>query len=298
MLNKSHILLLTGWCGCVGVNNLHACATCMCGDPTLTLMGSEKPFPKRLRLATDFSYRSENVGTKGVNARDLEESRLNLGLAYALNEHLSVALRLPLVRKQLHEVNLAHAETNSLGDAEISAKFFAYQDRQTRPQHLAGFLGGVRLPTASEQFDHGRPLDVDVQPGAGNWLLHGGVWYGQYHYPWFFYASSVARYALNDGFQEFSEGTAVVTTLLAQYAYSHHLALQWGLDTRWSQKHRYAGDSDPDSGGWIGFVTPGVVINVAEDLLFNLSVQLPVIKQLNGDHEEETTFQIGLVYDF
>jgi hypothetical protein len=90
----------------------------------------------------------------------------------------------------------------------------------------------------------------------------------------------------------------VVTTLLAQYAYSPHLALQLGLDTRWSQKHRYAGDSDPDSGGWIGFLTPGVVINVAEDLLFNLSVQLPVIKQLNGDHEEETTFQIGLVYDF
>lgn len=298
MRNKFYILLCTAWSGSFGFNHLYACATCLCGDPTLTFMGTEKPFPNRLRIATELSYRSEQVGIEGINHRDIEELRLQVGLAYTLSERLSLAVRWPWVHKQLHEVNLAHSDTHHLGDAEISAKFFAYQDRQMRPRHLAGFLGGIRLPTATEQSAQGQTLDLDVQAGAGNWLIHGGGWYGQYRYPWFFHASSVVREAINNGFQEFSEGTAVLTTLLAQYAYSPHFAVQGGLDSRWSQKHRYAGESDPNSGGWIVFFTPGVVLHLAEDLLLNLSIQWPLVKQLHGQHQEETTFQIGLVYDF
>jgi len=297
MLNKFYgLFLLSVWSS---PQSLSACATCMCGDPTLTLMGTEKPFPHRLRFASDFSYRTENVGIDRVNYREIEEHRLNLGLTYSLSERLSLAVRLPLVRKQLIEVSLAQSETKQWGDAEFSLKFFGYQDRPTQPKYMAGLLGGLRVPTASEQADdRGRTLDIDVQPGAGNWVVNGGVWYGQYQFPWFFYASSVVRYALNDGFQEFSEGTAVLTTLLSQYAHSPNLAFQLGLDTRWSEKHQYSGKADPDSGGFIGFITPGIVINLAEDLLFNISIQLPIVESLNGNHEEETTFQIGFVYDF
>ncbi len=296
MSNKLYLLLLIGLLN--SPQSLLACATCVCGDPTLTLMGTEKPFPNRLRFATDFSYRTENIGIEQVNYREIEEYRLNLGLTYTLTERLSLAVRIPLVRKQLTEVNLAQSETNQLGDAEFSLKFFGYQDRPTQPRVMAGLLGGLRVPTASEQTDQGRTLDIDVQPGAGNWIASGGAWYGQYQFPWFFYGSSVIRYALNDGFQEFSEGTAILTTLLSQYAYSPKLAFQLGFDTRWSEKHEYSGQADPDSGGFIGFITPGIVVNLAEDLLLNMAVQLPVIDHLNGDHEEEITFQIGFVYDF
>jgi hypothetical protein len=261
-------------------------------------MGTEKPFPNRLRFASDFSYRTENIGVEQVNKREIEEYRLNLGLTYTFNEQWSLAIRLPFVRKQLTEVNLARSETQQLGDAEISLKFFGYQDRPTQPKSMMGLLGGLRVPTASEQYDQERPLDIDVQPGAGNWIVSGGVWSGQYQFPWFFYGSSVVRYALNEGFQEFSEGTAIVTTLLAQYAYSPNLAFQLGLDTRWSKKHHYSGEEDPNSGGFIGFVTPGIIIHLAEDLLLHFTVQVPTIENLNGDHEEETTFQMGFVYDF
>jgi hypothetical protein len=299
MLNKFQLLLLMAlFINSVSINHLYACATCICGDPTLTLMGTEKPFPNRLRLSTDFSYRGENIGIKGLNYREVEESRLNLGLSYSPNRQLSVAARLPLVRKQLTHVNLAQSETTNLGDVEFSLKYFGYQEREIQPKHMAGLLGGLRIPTASEQEEQGQPLDIDVQPGAGNWLINGGAWYGHYRFPWFLYASSVVRYALDEGFQNFSEGTAVVTTLQAQYAYNYQLAFFVGLDTRWSEKHQYDGQSDPDSGGFIGFLTPGLVVNLAEDLLFNVSIQWPAIENLHGNHEEEATFQIGVVYDF
>jgi hypothetical protein len=75
------------------------------------------------------------------------------------------------------------------------------------------------------------------------------------------------------------------------------VAFQLGLDSRWSERHRYDGVADKDSGGFIGFLAAGIVINLAEDLLLTMTVQHPTIKHLNGDHEEQRIFRLGLVYD-
>ena len=39
-----------------------ACATCGCGDPTLTLMGAGQPFSGRLRLGAELRYRWDELG--------------------------------------------------------------------------------------------------------------------------------------------------------------------------------------------------------------------------------------------
>lgn len=276
-----------------------ACATCTVGDPSLTVMGTEKNFAGRWRLSTDFLQREETIGMAGINQREVSESRLTLGISYAPAQDWVLSVQLPIVRKELTNINLSTAEQTAVGDVTLSAKQFLYQDRPIQTQHMAGWLVGMRLPTGQEQNDdQGNPLDIDVQPGAGNWVPSLGAWYGYYRFPWFGYLSSTLHYPMGEGYADFEEGTALLTTAMLQYAPNYSLALQLGLDTRWSEKHRYAGVADEDSGGFIGFLAPGLVINLAEDLLFHVTVQVPVFDKLQGEHEENAIYRFGLTYDF
>lgn len=274
-----------------------ACATCTVGDPSLTVMGTEKNFAGRWRLSTDFLYRDETIGIAGVNQRKVSESRIALGISYAPTKDSVLSAQLPMVRKELTNINLATAEQTAVGDISLSVKQFLYQDKPRH--HAAGWLAGLRLPTGQEQHDdQGKPLDVDVQPGAGNWAPSLGGWYGYYHFPWFGYFSSTVHYPVGEGYADFTEGAALLTTAVLQYAPNYTVALQLGLDTRWSEKHRYADVADEDSGGFIGFLSPGIVINIAEDLLLHATVQVPVLDQLHGEHEENTVYRLSLTYDF
>ncbi len=54
-----------------------ACSTCMVGDPTLSLMGLEKPFTNRLRISVDYLSRSEKLGLDGFNQKTIDEQRLS-----------------------------------------------------------------------------------------------------------------------------------------------------------------------------------------------------------------------------
>jgi len=290
------ILLVSGFlCGLPTVS--WGCATCLCGDPTLTLMGTEKPFLGRFRISADFLYRGEETGIAGFNRQEVTENRFTLGLSYALNQKLSLGLKIPVIRKELETASLAEESVTGLSDITVTGKWFIYQDDVAETRHMAGLLTGLRMPTSEEAEDNGRAYDIDVQPGTGAWVPQLGAWYGYYEFPWFFYVSSVVHYA-TEGYQGFTAGTAVVTTGLVQYAFSPVIAGQLSLDTRWSDKHEFGDEADPDSGGFLGFVSPGVVVTLAEDLLLNAKVQIPVIDNLNGNQDKSATFQIGLTYDF
>lgn len=275
------------------------CATCTVGDPSLTVMGTEKNFSGRWRSSTDFLYRDETIGVEGINQREVSESRITLGLSYAPTKNWVFGAQLPLVRKELTNINLATAEQTAIGDMVFSVKQFLYQDSPMQTHHTAGGLAGLRVPTGQEQSDdQGRPLDIDVQPGAGNWVPNLGGWYGYYRFPYFGYFSSTLHYPVGEGYADFEEGNALLTTAMWQYAPNYSVAWQLGLDTRWSEKHRYNGVADEDSGGFIAYLSPGIVFTVAEDLLFYATIQEPVLDQLNGDHEENTVYRFGLIYDF
>ena len=60
-----------------------ACAACGCGDPTLSAVGAEKPYAGRLRLSLNTRYRSDTVGTEGVNKLSLQETRADLQAAWS-----------------------------------------------------------------------------------------------------------------------------------------------------------------------------------------------------------------------
>lgn len=297
LLSKRFWMIVVGFAVACGSQVSHACSTCLCGDPTLTTLGLEKPYEGRARLSLSSLYRVEEIGQKGFNDREITEQRYTLGVSYWPSKTLAMGMRLPWIEKTLETANLAEEESASLGDLELDMRWYGYKNKPNRPSHIAGLQFGLRIPTAEEKKQDGEALDFDVQPGAGLWIPNLGAWYGYFKFPWFVNVSMVANIGVGEGHADYRFGNALNTTFLTQYAYTPSVAFQLGFDTRWSGRDEFAGETDKDSGGFIGYVSPGIVLSVVEDMQINLSAQLVAIDQLNGDHAEDSLFNIGISYD-
>ena len=276
---------------------LLACSTCMVGDPTQSLMGAEKPFENRLRISTDFLSRSEELGREGFNKKVIDEIRQSFNIAYAPSSRWMIGANVPYVNRQLESFNLSQQEVTSLGDVSFTVKNFMQQS-EFMQKHMYGFLGGVKLSTASEQKDsNGIALDFDVQVGQGADVANLGAWYAHFNFPFLYYGSA-SYHVASSGFQDFQAGNALVFNATAQYATSYGMAYYVGLEGRSSKRDTFSDVIDDDSGGNIVFITPGLVYTLQPELILNLVVKLPAMDRLNGEHEESTIFSVGVTYDF
>lgn len=270
-----------------------ACAACQCGDPTLTTMGSEKPFEGRFRLSTELRHRTDRIGEPGVHAIDVSEQRLDLGVSYAPRAWLFLSATVPLVRMDVTYVNLARDTRATLGDVELRAKAFVYQDRAWSPHHLVAVHAGAELPTAS--VDRGDDMKLETLPGSGSIDPLAGVSYGYFHEPWSAYASATLYWPTAAlGIQG---GRSLRTTVAAQYQPTFAWALQLGLDSRWDGRAIEHGAPEPDTGGFIAFASPQISYSPAEDLLVHVGVRIPVLDALHGWHDEGVILAAGAAYD-
>ncbi|MGH8530495.1 MAG: hypothetical protein ACRETN_11765 [Nevskiales bacterium] len=276
----------------------YACATCLCGDPSITTLGTEKPFKGRMRGSVEYLTRSETVGTSGVSEHEIEEGRVTYSFSYAPSDRWILGVSLPFVRKHLERFDLSEEQADDLGDADLSARWFLGTDERFPARRLWGLQFGLRLPTSAEQKSNGQPIDFDAQPGAGAIIPSAGAWYGYYRLPWLLYGSAIGQIAADEGYQGFEAGNVLLLTGLSQYGLHQKLALQLSLDARLKEKDRFDDGSDPDSGGLLVMVTPGVAWTVITDLIVNVAYQIPAVEDLNGEQEEDGVFRLGVTYDF
>ena len=274
-----------------------ACSTCKCGDYTITLLGSEKPYAGRLVAAIDYLLRSESAG-EGLEKQDTDEQRLTLGLAYSFNQDWTLAVQVPFVHKEISSLDLSRQEAEGLGDIDLTARWVAFRSADgVSGRHLAGLRGGVRLPTADQVHDHGELLDIDVQPDAGATAPNLGAWYAFFSYPWF--ASASATYFhYTEGHQNFHGGDVGLVSVLGQYALTQTLALQLGVDARQAGKNEFSGVPDPDSGGFLAMGSAGLVWRIGDDLVLSGGGQVELVEHLNGTQQEDPTLRLGISYDF
>lgn len=288
--------LATACAAALAAPNALACSTCKCGDYTINLLGTEKPFANRFRMGVDTLVRSESQGA-GIARQDADEWRTLLGLAWSVNENLSLAAQIPWVRKEIEDGTLARTEAEGLGDIDLIARYVLYRGGTGSGRHLAGVRAGVRLPTTEEIEDDGEKLDIDVQPDAGSTVPSIGGWYSYFRFPWFV-STSLNYLSFGDGHQDFSPGDALTGSLLGQYGFNQTVAFQLGLDARYSEKNQFSGVDDPDSGGTLAMVFAGIAVRARDELIINAGVQTRLIENLNGEQEEDPVFRLGLAYDF
>lgn len=282
----------------VSPRELWACAACACGDPTLTVMGTEKPFAGRFRLSLELQHRSDEVGLDRVNRIELSEQRLDLGLSYVPYSWLGFSLRAPLIRRDVREVNLAQTERVRFGDLEVRAHFFPLEHKTMNQRHVLQLILGAELPTGSIEHDAaGRPLRPEIQPGSGSVDPFAGVAYGLFLSPLSFYASATV-YVPTEGFAEIRGGTALRSSLTAQYDFSSVIGARLSLDSRLEDRTEMHGEVEPDTGGFIAYVSPELVVSPLTDLILRAVVRIPVIDALYGAHDEGPMFLVGAAHDF
>lgn len=273
-----------------------ACATCACGDPTLTSMGAEQPFTGRLRLATSLRAWGHTEGEEAVDATTLRELRMDVSVAYAPVPWLFLSALLPLQARSVRDVSLARETAWGVGDVELSAKAFVYRDRDFSPRHLFSVLAGVKLPTAPTQYAGRVPLSLDAQLGSGSVDPLLGVAYAHFRSEWSFLASATG-YLPTRGREDFRAGASLRTTVAAQYQTSPRWALRLAADGRLASASDTRGVLDPVERGFVGFLSPDVLLSPVTDVVVQLGVRVPVVHLVHGPMRETPIVQAAVAYD-
>lgn len=291
------LLILLGVLLLVPAPAAWACATCACGDPTLTSMGTEQPFSGRLRLSSTLRAWGQTVGQDGEDALRLRELRMDVAAAYAPLPWLFLSATLPLQAREVRDVSLARERGWGVGDVELSAKAFLFQDKAFSADHLFSVLAGVKLPTAPVlRAEDGTELNLDTQLGSGSWDPLAGVAYQHFRGSWSFLVSATG-FLPTRGIQGFKAGASVRTTLAAQYQPSTRWAVRLGFDSRLEAPADLDGVEEENGGGFLGHASPDVLFSPATDVVLSAGVRVPFVNGLRGRVDSTPIAMMSMAYD-
>jgi hypothetical protein len=275
-----------------------ACASCGCGDPTLTALGTEQPFAGRLRSSLELSYRTDSIGRAGIDRLELRELRADASAAWAPLASLFVVANVPLVHRQATDPSLAQTDAWGLGDVELRAKWFVLRDRAFAPRWLLAAVGGLKFPTAPWQSDgDGVRVPLEAQPGTGSLDLLLGPSVSMFQGDVSAYASLQGSLPLTTR-APLEPGSSLRASLALQHQTLRWLALRAAADGRWDRPSREAGQRDPDSGGGVLFLGGDALFSPMLDLALSLGIRLPALDALHGAHDEGPRLSLALMRDW
>lgn len=276
---------------------VRACAPCGCGDPTLTAVGVEKPYPNRLRLVLEERVGERSSGS-GLTLNRLVTARTQLGVLYSPHARVMLQVFLPFVAIHLTDAKLRTAFIRGLGDLELQARFVVYRDRGFASRHMFWLFTGLKTPTGPRIYDDtDHPYSDDDQPGSGSWDPLGGATYAYFGRTLTFYSSLLARVP-TPGTRALRFGSSLLSSSVLQMQPFPWLALQMGVNLRygWADVLPNGADS-PDSGGFTFGVAPAVLVNPWRDLLLRLTAEVPVAQALRGSQSLGPQFVLSVAYD-
>ena len=207
-------------------------------------------------------------------------------------------------------------DTDGIGDLTLFGQYRFYgQDTGLQ----ASFFGGIKTPTGEtgERDDQGELFEAEFQPGSGSWdpmlglaltraqsrwSVDGNVLYtiategtqytdlgDRFHY------NGAVTYRLKGGDAEASHEVAAHHSHYGQSHNHNHASSSKGLvidavlelNGEWQAKQNVSGETDPNSGGNVVFLSPG--LRVASNSWSGfVTVGLPILNDLNGLQSEPT----------
>jgi hypothetical protein len=270
-----------------------ACATCGCGDPTLTASGVEQPYKNRVRLSLEERYFDHVMGPEHSYVM-----RTAVALGWSPVSRLTVGLYVPWMTSWVVQPQRTDL-ISGLGDMELSARVLVARDRKFAAHHLFWLNGGLKMPTGPRiDDDQGYPYSDDDQPGSGSWDPFGGLTYAWFSGDmWSAFGSASYRYTTT-GPRGYRRGSVLGWTTAAQLQPWSYLAFTAGVNGRWEQPDLLAnGNASPDTGGVIVTLAPGVLVSPRPDVLLRLLVDVPVVKVLNGNQQIGPQVMLTLNWD-
>jgi hypothetical protein len=271
-----------------------ACATCGCGDPTLTVMGAEAPFAGRVRLSARLRYRGDAIGTEGVDRAEVHEGVLTLGASWAPTDWLVLSGEAPLVFRHVRWAHLARAATFGPGDAELRGRAVLLRDRAFAPSHLLGVHAGVKLPTSLDQVGgDGQRLPVEAQTGTGTVDPILGLFYTHLADPWAVFSTATVALPTAGRFAE-APGPSLRATAAVQYRVDRRITLRGAVDLRFDAPASVGDGTDPRSDHFAVFLSPDLLWAPVPDVILGLGLRVPVA-QLSEQGRTEGLYAVTSV---
>ncbi len=282
-----------------GARSARACASCGCGDNTLTATGVERPYRNRIRVLLEERYGSLVLGddATGEHTTFLRQS---LAASWSPDKRFTVAAVLPWMTSWIRRAGLPRSTVTGLGDLELSGRVVLFQEKAFAPHHVLWAGAGLKFPTGREGRDTaGFPVDSDDRPGSGSWDPFAGVTYG-----WFsgellsLFASASGRFTTR-GFDGYRRGATVGGSAALQLQPWSWGAVQLGADLLWEHADILGnGATVPNSGGTTGFLVGALLVNPWRDLLLRAVVDAPVITVMQGTQSVGPQVTLQVAYDF
>jgi hypothetical protein len=305
----------------------HACSICRCGDPTFNALGTEvyaagnwnfrvaldwERFAKEqgtfepgtAEAAADHRVAREVVGDTAPAARESQvENRFTTTLAYTFAERLNLVARLPWSSRRL-TADEGIQSSRDLSDPELyglvrlwSSDFAPGMGKRA----WVSALGGVKTSWGRNDLAQGGiRLDEHLQAGTGSTDLFGGL-SGFYLLDSRSSLFGSAQYRKTGG-NDF--GYRYGNIAIGNIGYEHRIGER--IDGLFELNYRYAGRDridrdgtlDPNTGGAVLYATPHLAWDLGKGVVGRLSVQIPVVRNLNGVQEEKAVANVGLTYLF
>ena len=283
-----------------------ACSICGC-DPSVGSLGLDRPSKSALRVSLEDRYLFKESGAGGA-AEGEKEDRLLARLQWAPLTALVFQLDLPVFvfKNHFDDAGVRDFSTNGLGDASVSGRWEFLRLGGIRPKHVLALTGTLKLPTGASGLSiAGRDPDEHLQRGTGTFDGLAGLHFTTGELPWAFFASASGRLNGTNS-RGFQYGNALFGSLGARRSFLDDSTLLVSLEAQVRVAAKDHGKDtatgaqtiDDDSGGTLGYATAGVAWAFLPDFLLRGTVQIPVVKALNGAQSEHPVAYLSIAYDF
>ena len=270
-----------------------ACASCGCGDPTLTTIGVGQPFAGRARVSLALEGRWDELGEGAF----MGEATARLAASYAFDDRVALAASVPLLLRDVTWASQRHVTTVGLGDADVRARVVLLRDRSFAPAHLLGVTLGVKLPTSIDQVDaHGARLPVVAQSGSGTFDPLIGLTYSHFADPFALFASATVALPLAGRYEE-SPGASLFVSVAAQHRFDGHLSLRLGTDARLDAPALIGARTDPRTRHLSLFAAADLLVSPITDWIFQLGASVPFFQDSPAGRAEGVYFRLAVTAD-
>jgi outer membrane putative beta-barrel porin/alpha-amylase len=247
----------------------------------------------------------------------------SLSVAYGVTRTFTLGARLPYVaRRDIREGHLEgtigevhhHGDSRGVGDLTVMGEFLVWEQERAK----IAVITGVKAPTGRTTVGGADRLETEHQPGSGSWdWLEGISWSGRV--PFGSIDANMLTTFASQGAQETNLGTlftynASIAAKVAGGHEHHHEGVEGGpgvkhhdgvgadlileLNGEARTRQKIAGVRDPNSGGNLVYLSPGVRFG-PERWSASFSFGVPILQNLNGtQHETDWRMLVGFGTSF
>ena len=295
------------------VSQVYSQACCTAGSPLLSSLETSTTQKGNLQIGLSYVYNLlddvyEETNYLNDNTRNRISQSILMQADYGVSENFSLSGLFTYINQE-RNISAYQGATNTvsasgIGDALLLIKYNLVPLTILKEQELSFGLG-TKIPLGkSDLTSNGLLLPADMQPGTGSWDFILWSYYSQgrlFELPLnlvinFSYRQNGTneRFGNNNGSYKF--GNELITQL--GFGYRTDLPIDFTLLTRMriTGKDHFLENPIPNTGGnWL-YLVPGINIKVYRSIVFRLTSEIPIYRNLNGTQLTTTFTTAASIY--